>query len=250
MYCHHTSSLAFVCLVNSACLHTLLFVTYFSQSQAHTQSCNIIGHLRTHSQSRNIIGYLCTHSQSRNIIGYLCTHSTSHNTIGQCLLYNLSHTAVSLVLYAVDKGLRGRNVLQSLLLILLRICSRSVCPIQHTAQGQRVYKLAGASKYGSRYQPKWEQEFPFIKCGIQDSVYSFYCKVWQRDISCRHQGIADLKRHEKTSSHAIRVRSMQGSSKLNEMGLTKHCLACLLSNWQLMSLATNMNHQNTSKQGK
>ena len=129
VYCHHTSSLAFVCLVNSACLHTLLFVTYFSQSQAHTQSCNIIGHLRAHPQSRNIIGYLCTHSQSRNIIGYLCTHSTSHKTIGQCLLYNLSHTAVSLVLYAVDKGLRGRNVLQSLLLILLRICSRSVRPI-------------------------------------------------------------------------------------------------------------------------
>ena len=33
------------------------------------------------------------------------------------------------VLYAVDKGLRGRNVLQSLLLILLRICSQSVRPI-------------------------------------------------------------------------------------------------------------------------
>ena len=32
-------------------------------------------------------------------------------------------------LYAVDKCLRGRNVLQSLLLILLRICSRSVCPV-------------------------------------------------------------------------------------------------------------------------
>ena len=30
---------------------------------------------------------------------------------------------------AVDKGLRGRNILQSLLLILLRICSRSVRPI-------------------------------------------------------------------------------------------------------------------------
>ena len=55
-----------------------------------------------------------------------CTHSQLHNIIGQCLLYNMSHTAVSLVLYAVDKGLRGRNVLQSLLLILLRICSRSV----------------------------------------------------------------------------------------------------------------------------
>ena len=38
-------------------------------------------------------------------------------------------TAYKTVLYAVDKGLRGRNVLQSLLLILLRICSRSVRPI-------------------------------------------------------------------------------------------------------------------------
>ena len=100
VYCHHTSSLTFVCLVNSACLHTLSFVTHFNQSQAHAQSRNIIGRLRT--------------------------HSSSHHTIGQCLLCNMSHTAVSLVLYAVDKGLRGRNILQSLLLILLRICSRSV----------------------------------------------------------------------------------------------------------------------------
>ena len=35
-------------------------------------------------------------------------------------------TAYRTVLYAVDKGLRGQNVLQSLLLILLRICSRSI----------------------------------------------------------------------------------------------------------------------------
>ena len=93
-----TFSVAFVCLVNSACLYTLSFVTYFIQSQ--------------------------TRAQSRNIIGHLHTHPSSHNTIGQCLLYNMSHTAVSLVLYAVDKGLHGRKVLQSLLLILLCICSR------------------------------------------------------------------------------------------------------------------------------
>ena len=35
-------------------------------------------------------------------------------------------TAYKTVLYAVDKGLRGRNVLHQLLLILLRICSQSV----------------------------------------------------------------------------------------------------------------------------
>ena len=52
----------------------------------------------------------------------------SRSIIGQCLLYSLSLTVVSLVLYAVDKGLRGQNVLHQLLLILLRICSWSVCP--------------------------------------------------------------------------------------------------------------------------
>ena len=35
----------------------------------------------------------------------------------------------SLVLYTVDKGLLGQNVLHQLVLILLRICSRSVRPI-------------------------------------------------------------------------------------------------------------------------
>ena len=58
------------------------------------------------------------------------THAQSCSTIGQCLLYSLSHTAVSLVcMHAVDKGLRGQNVLHQLLLILLCICSRSVCLI-------------------------------------------------------------------------------------------------------------------------
>ena len=60
-----------VYLVNSACLYSLSFVTFFSRLQTHTQSRYIIGHLRSY---------------------------TSHNTIGQC-----SHTAISLVLYAVDK---------------------------------------------------------------------------------------------------------------------------------------------------
>ena len=32
-------------------------------------------------------------------------------------------------LYAVDKGLFGQNILHQFLLILLRICSQSVCPI-------------------------------------------------------------------------------------------------------------------------
>ena len=48
-----------------------------------------------------------------------------------CVLneHQIHSSITNRVLYAVDKGLRGRNVLQSLLLILLRICSQSVRPI-------------------------------------------------------------------------------------------------------------------------
>ena len=76
-------------MVNSACLYNLSFVTYFSQ-------------LQTCAQSRYIIGHLCSY--------------TLHNTIGQCSLYHESHTAVSLALYAVDKGLQGWNILQSVVI--------------------------------------------------------------------------------------------------------------------------------------
>ena len=120
MYCHHASSLAFVWLTVHA------FTLYHL-------SPTLVNHKHTHNHviSLAICAPTLHHTtQSCNIIGHLCTHLSSHNTIGQCLLYNMPHTAVSLVLYAVDKGLRGQNVLQSLLLILLRICSRSVRPIQ------------------------------------------------------------------------------------------------------------------------
>ena len=55
-----------------------------------------------------------THNHITLLITY--AHSSSCNTIGQCLLFNLSHTAVTLVLYAVDKGLRVRIILQSVVI--------------------------------------------------------------------------------------------------------------------------------------
>ena len=44
-------------------------------------------------------------------------------------------------LYTVDKGLHGRNVLHQLLLILLRICSRSVCPTPISSQSVDVHSF-------------------------------------------------------------------------------------------------------------
>lgn len=39
-----------------------------------------------------------------------------------------------------------------------------------------------------------------------------------KDVSCRHQGVADLKRHEKSAGHASKVQAVQSSSRLERMG--------------------------------
>ena len=54
-----------------------------------------------------------------------CEQVNSDVVEAHCYVVNIGRTDV---LYAVDKGLRSRNVLHQLLLILLGICSRSVHP--------------------------------------------------------------------------------------------------------------------------
>ena len=38
------------------------------------------------------------------------------------------------------------------------------------------------------------------------------------DISCCHQGVADLKRHEKLAGHTSKIQAVQSSSRLDRMG--------------------------------
>ena len=75
--------------------------------------------------------------------------------------------------------------------------------------------LSGAAKYGSKFNPEWQSEYPFASPGHIDKVYSFFCSVCMKDVSCSHQGVTDLKRHEKSAGHTSKV---QGSSRLDRMG--------------------------------
>ena len=76
-------------------------------------------------------------------------------------------------------------------------------------------KLAEAATYGTKFKLEWMVEFSFIAEGHQNPVYSFYCQV---DVSCRHQGIADVRRHERSKSHSDNVSAAEGSSRLTNMG--------------------------------
>ena len=83
---------------------------------------------------------------------------------------------------------------------------------------KRPRAMCGAAVYGTKYNCDWESNFPFISRGKHDKTYSFYCKVCHKDVSCRHQGISDVKRHEKSSNHVTSVKSLEGSSRLDSMG--------------------------------
>ena len=65
---------------------------------------------------------------------------------------------------------------------------------------------------------EWTALFPFISKGQKDPVYSFYCQVCQKDVSCRHQGIADVRRHANSGSHTSIASIVRSNSSLKSMG--------------------------------
>jgi len=58
---------------------------------------------------------------------------------------------------------------------------------------KRPRAMCGVAVYGIKYNSDWESNFPFISRGKCDKIYSFYCKVCHKDVSCRHQGISETR---------------------------------------------------------
>ena len=87
-----------------------------------------------------------------------------------------------------------------------------------TLPKKKTRAMCGAAVYGTKYNCDWESDFPFISRGKIDKTYSFYCTVCHKDVSCKHQGISDVKRHEKSINHTTNVKSLKGSSRLGRMG--------------------------------
>ena len=74
---------------------------------------------------------------SRCIAESITTDEGRFNCVG--FVNCIQNVCVFKVLYAVDKGLHGQNVLHQLLLILLHMCSQSVRPILTTKLAMSLY---------------------------------------------------------------------------------------------------------------
>ncbi len=46
----------------------------------------------------------------------------------------------------------------------------------------------------------WRKQYPCIEA-VKNDAHSFYCTCCMKKLSCKHMGIADVKRHVQGASH-------------------------------------------------
>ena len=81
---------------------------------------------------------------------------------------------------------------------------------------KKLKASTGAATYKTKFNPSWQAEFPFVS--RSDSIYSFHCNVCRKDVSCSHQGVNDLKRHEKSLAHQNCISATKSNYRLETMG--------------------------------
>ena len=189
----------------------------FSMTITHLKS-NSRSH--THSRKTGSISHFNAYRALTSLLkGTIIIHQLNHirqfdNTVTkiyfQNSLYNfLGAEDVKLSLFT--KGLHSTAHMHAYMLTAGTIyTTRRKC--RELYKRVKFSSVGCASKYGTNYKQQQEEELPFVSCSMQ-SEYSFLCWVSCKDVSCRYQGKAELRRHEKCAEHQIEVRSSAGSSR-------------------------------------
>ena len=72
-------------------------------------------------------------------------------------------------------------------------------------------RIPGAAGYNCVYKKAWKKEWSFITAA--NDPHSFHCAVCSRDVSCKHQGRADVERHINKNIHQNNVKRIEGQNK-------------------------------------
>uniref|UniRef100_A0A1X7UL81 BED-type domain-containing protein n=1 Tax=Amphimedon queenslandica TaxID=400682 RepID=A0A1X7UL81_AMPQE len=75
-------------------------------------------------------------------------------------------------------------------------------------------KFGGAAIYNTKFQESWTKKWPFVQ-PIKDNSYLFHCTTCCRNISCSHQGEADIVRHSSSEQHKNNAKTLRANTKLN-----------------------------------
>ena len=82
------------------------------------------------------------------------------------------------------------------------------CAIVWTSGSGASKKSEGSAKYECKFNLLWTKTYPFLQ-PAKDDVYSFYCTVCAKKVSCKHQATGDVRYHIDGPEHKNFTQSLQ-----------------------------------------
>ena len=61
-------------------------------------------------------------------------------------------------------------------------------------------KFSGSFLYKTKFSEEWKKTWPFVSA-VPGSPHTFRCNVCAKNLSCGHQGVADVEDHIASQSH-------------------------------------------------
>ena len=84
----------------------------------------------------------------------------------------------------------------------------------YSGQSAKKRKLHGAATYFTKFDPAWKTKFPCVQ-PVKKDTFSFLCTVCSKVISCKHQGVKDVKRHIEGLNHCKLAKGADRQSTIS-----------------------------------
>lgn len=75
-------------------------------------------------------------------------------------------------------------------------------------------KHHGAATYNTKYVRSWTETYPCVQ-PVKNDPCSFHCTVCGKNVSCKHMGLGDVKRHIQGLNHQKAAKDMEKQKKLS-----------------------------------
>ena len=88
------------------------------------------------------------------------------------------------------------------------------CESAEPAAKKKKTKFTGSFLYKTKFSEEWKKTWPFVTA-VPGSPHSFRCNVCAKNLSCGHQGAADVKDHIVGQSHQKLAKTLATQPRLS-----------------------------------
>ena len=79
---------------------------------------------------------------------------------------------------------------------------------------EKKRKYTGAFQYKTSFRNEWRKIWPFI-APVPGLSHEYRCQVCDKNLSCGHQGAADIRDHVSSQRHQALAKSLSTQPKLS-----------------------------------